>query len=67
VVQLSLFRDNRTGLLAVARIVMGFPLYLAALAFGFWVIRRARQRLPAPDAPADADPASEDVGPAAEE
>jgi Protein of unknown function (DUF3159) len=49
VVQLSLFRDNRTGLLAVARIVMGFPLYLVVLAFGFWVIRRARQRLPAPE------------------
>jgi hypothetical protein len=49
VVQLSLFRDNRTGWLAVTRIVMGFPLYLAVLAFGFWVVRRARQRLPAPE------------------
>lgn len=48
VVQLSLFRDNRTGWLAVTRIVMGFPLYLAVLAFGFWVVRRARQRLPRP-------------------
>jgi hypothetical protein len=71
VVQLSLFRDNRTGWLAVARIVMGFPLYLAVLAFGFWVIRRARQRLPAPAVPADAvpdaDSASEDLGPAAGE
>ena len=62
VVQLSLFRDNRTGWLAVARIVMGFPLYLAVLGFGFWVVRRARQQLPAPAAAnpetdaADADP-----------
>ena len=29
VVQLSLFRDNRTGWLAVTKIAMGFPLYLA--------------------------------------
>ncbi len=48
VVQLSLFRDNRTGWLAVTRIVMGFPLYLAVLAFGFWVVRRARLVLPQP-------------------
>jgi len=46
VVQLSLFRENRTGWLAVTKIVMGFPLYLAVLAFGFWVVRRARQQLP---------------------
>ncbi len=46
IVQLSLFRDNRTGWLAVTKIVMGFPLYLLVLAFGFWVVRRARQQLP---------------------
>ena len=62
VVQLSLFRDNKTGWLAVTKIVMGFPLYLAVLGFGFWVVRRARQQLPAPAAAnpetdaADADP-----------
>lgn len=51
-VQLSLFQDNKTGWLAVTKIVMGFPLYLVVLAFGFWVIRRARQALPSrPDEP----------------
>jgi hypothetical protein len=68
VVQLSLFRDNRTGWLAVARIAMGFPLYLLVLAFGFWVVRRTRQQLPrpepdaavAPDAVAEPDAAVPD-------
>ena len=45
VVQLSLFKDNRTGLLAVAKLVMGLPLYVAVVAVVFWVVRRARQRL----------------------
>lgn len=44
-VQLSLFKENRTGLLAVAKLVMGLPLYLAVVAVVFWVVRRARQRL----------------------
>ncbi|UQX86699.1 DUF3159 domain-containing protein [Jatrophihabitans telluris] len=44
-VQLSLFRDNKTGLLAVARLAMGYPLYVAVLAYAFWVGRRARHRL----------------------
>jgi hypothetical protein len=47
VVQLSLFQDNKTGLLAITKIAMGFPLYLLVLAFGFWIVRRARTRLPA--------------------
>jgi hypothetical protein len=65
VVQLSLFRENRTGWLAVTRIVMGFPLYLAVLAFGFWVVRRARLRLPAPQVAESLDPIPEagDPGP----
>ncbi|HEX8768150.1 MAG TPA: DUF3159 domain-containing protein [Jatrophihabitans sp.] len=45
VVQLSLFEKNRTGLLAVAKLVMGLPLYLAVVAVVFWVVRRARRRL----------------------
>jgi Protein of unknown function (DUF3159) len=61
VVQLSLFRDNRTGWLAVARIAMGFPLYLLVLAFGFWVVRRTRQQLPRPEPDDAADP--DEVGP----
>lgn len=43
-VQLSLFRENRTGWLAVAKLAMGYPLYVAVLAFAFWIVRRARQR-----------------------
>ena len=46
VVQLALFQQNRTGWLAVARIAMGYPLYLVALGFGFWIVTRARRRLP---------------------
>lgn len=65
VVQLSLFRDNRTGWLAVTRIVMGFPLYLAVLAFGFWVVRRARQRIPTP-APTEEPAPAEELAPAQE-
>jgi hypothetical protein len=45
VVQLALFDHNATGWLAVARIAMGYPLYIAAIGFAFWVVRRARQRL----------------------
>jgi hypothetical protein len=53
IVQLSLFRDNDTGWLAVARIAMGYPLYIAAVGFAFWVVRRARVKLrpAAPSAP----------------
>ena len=45
-VQLSLFRDNKTGWLAVTRIVMGFPLYLLVVAAVVWLVRRGRQQLP---------------------
>jgi len=45
VVQLALFRHDATGWLAVARIGMGYPLYIAAIGFAFWVVRRARHRL----------------------
>jgi len=51
IVQLSLFRDNKTGWLAVTKIAMGFPLYLAVLGFGFWVVRRARAALPSGSEP----------------
>jgi hypothetical protein len=44
-VQFSLFRDNRTGWLAVTRLAMGYPLYVAVVAFAFWVVRGARRRL----------------------
>jgi Protein of unknown function (DUF3159) len=45
VVQLALFEHNATGWLAVARIAMGYPLYIAAIGYAFWVVRRARHRL----------------------
>jgi hypothetical protein len=45
IVQLALFKDNQTGWLAVARIAMGYPLYIAAVGFGFWIVNRARRRL----------------------
>ncbi len=45
-VQLSLFRDNKTGWLAVTRIVMGFPLYLLVVAAVVWLVRRGRQQVP---------------------
>jgi Protein of unknown function (DUF3159) len=43
VVQLTLFAKRDTGLLAVARIAMGYPLTVLALLFALWVVRRARQ------------------------
>ena len=45
VVQLALFQHNATGWLAVARIAMGYPLYIAAIGFAFLVVRRARNQL----------------------
>ena len=40
-VQGSLFEHNSTGWLAVTRIVMGYPLTIAAAGFGWFVVRRA--------------------------
>ena len=45
IVQLTLFQHNATGWLAFARIVMGFPLYIAAVGAGFWIVSRARRQL----------------------
>jgi hypothetical protein len=53
-VQLALFRHNATGWLAFARIAMGYPLYIAAVGFGFWIVTRARRRLAPPPAAAPA-------------
>ena len=44
-VQTSLFASDRTSWLAVARLGMGYPLYIAVLAFVFWVCRRAHRTL----------------------
>lgn len=46
IVQATLYRDDATGWLAVARIAMGYPLYIVAVAAGYWVVRRVRRDLP---------------------
>jgi uncharacterized protein DUF3159 len=56
-VQLALFRHNATGWLAFARIAMGYPLYIAAVGFGFWIVTRARRRLAPPTQPPAVSPA----------
>ncbi|MDT4970866.1 MAG: hypothetical protein QOG22_1009 [Pseudonocardiales bacterium] len=48
VVQLTLYQRDQTGWLAFARISMGYPLYIAAVGFGFWIVTRARRRLATP-------------------
>jgi Protein of unknown function (DUF3159) len=60
VVQFTLFRHNQTGWLAVARIAMGYPLYIAAVGFGFWIVSRARRRLRADQEPAVSQAAQTD-------
>jgi hypothetical protein len=46
VVQATLYHDNATGWLAFARVAMGYPLYIAAVGAGYWIVRRVRHRLP---------------------
>jgi len=46
IVQATLYRDNATGWLAFARVAMGYPLYIAAVGAGYWVVRRVRHQLP---------------------
>jgi Protein of unknown function (DUF3159) len=52
IVQLALFAKDATGWLAVARLAMGYPLYIAAVGFGFWIVNRARKRLLPAQSPA---------------
>jgi Protein of unknown function (DUF3159) len=44
-VQWKLYGENRTGWLAFARVAMGYPLWIAAVGFSFFVVTRARKRL----------------------
>jgi hypothetical protein len=60
-VQLALYGDNATGWLAFARIAMGYPLFIIAVAAGWWVIRRARAQATPDDEPA-ADASADDGG-----
>lgn len=46
-VQLRLYGDNATGWLAFARIAMGYPLFIVAAGFSFFIVTRARRRLAA--------------------
>lgn len=46
-VQLHLYGERATGWLAFARIAMGYPLFIAAAAFAFVVVRRARRQIAA--------------------
>jgi hypothetical protein len=50
IVQATLYQQNSTGWLAFARIAMSYPLFIAAVAFSYWVVQRARRRLGAASA-----------------
>jgi hypothetical protein len=45
IVQAALYHQNATGWLAFARIAMGYPLFVLAVGFSFWVVNRTRRRL----------------------
>lgn len=45
IVQATLYHHDATGWLAFARIAMGYPLFIAAVGFSFWIVQRARRRL----------------------
>jgi hypothetical protein len=45
IVQATLYEHNATGWLAFARISMGYPLFVAAVGFSFWVVSRARRKV----------------------
>jgi hypothetical protein len=45
IVQATLYHRNATGWLAFTRIAMGYPLFIAAVGYAFWVVGRARRRL----------------------
>ena len=45
IVQATLYHQNATGWLAFARIAMGYPLFVLAVGFSFWVVNRTRRRL----------------------
>jgi hypothetical protein len=45
IVQAALYHKNATGWLAFTRIAMGYPLFVAAVGFGLWIVGRTRRRL----------------------
>jgi hypothetical protein len=52
IVQATLYHHNSTGWLAFARIAMGYPLFILAVGFSFWVVNRTRRRLARQHGPA---------------
>jgi hypothetical protein len=50
IVQASLYHQRKDGWLGVARIAMGYPLFIGAVAFSYWVVQRARRRMGASSA-----------------
>jgi hypothetical protein len=70
IVQAALYHENATGWLAVAKVVMGTPLYVVCLIAGYWVVRRVRRDMAArvqdelnarpPDVPATPPTPTED-------
>jgi hypothetical protein len=67
IVQLVLYGHNATGWLAFAKIAMGYPLYIAAVAGGYWVARRARARVSAAEGPRPTEAADPVVADAADD
>ncbi|WP_246361054.1 DUF3159 domain-containing protein [Haloechinothrix aidingensis] len=55
VVQNWLYLEDETGMLAVARIAMGFPLFALALLVTIWAIRRSTKRLRVIEAETEAE------------
>ena len=65
VVQATLYHDNATGWLAFARVAMGYPLYIAAVGAGYWIVRRVRHQLPVHVKDELAPPATDESTPSA--
>jgi MFS family permease len=60
IVQATLYHENATGWLAVAKVVMGTPLYVGCVIVAYWLVRRVRREIAAAargPAVADGEPA----------
>ncbi|MHA3702739.1 DUF3159 domain-containing protein [Jatrophihabitans sp. YIM 134969] len=54
VVQWILYSLDETTSLGIVKIVMGYPLWIAAVIFSFWIVRRTRHKLYPPKEPTPA-------------
>ena len=63
-VQVFFYRDDSVGGLAVAKIIMGYPLFIAALALTVHYVRRRTRDVPVPESPpeGEAEAGGEDAG-----